>query len=273
MSQVATESSSLLTLGRMAVGASWTLALIAFAAAIAARAKLQDVPQAGDSNQGVMIVAVCSVLAAVFWMGIASVGNRVTSRIGVSGLAMIGLVSAIHFAIAVTSRMGGQVVSAVIGPFAVFVNGIGDEGFPCLLSAVLVALRPKVGTLTLSLLSVFLLMVVTSGTLGLTALIFVSTSVALHEGLCALLRVTTGNDRYAASAKIPTGWMLRAALAISLANALALYAQFAFFRQLYRLQFSDWYVAAVVLINGLLLGFIGSVFGARLGYRLRSVAS
>ena len=126
--------------------------------------------------------------------------------------------------------------------------------------------------LALSLVTLFALNVITSGQVGLIALVFVAVSVALHESLAALLGVTVGRAPRSTTGAIDWSFVIRAALAIGLANALAMYAQYALFETLLRLYFDEWYKLSVSLITGLVYGGIGAGCGAVLGLRLRRTA-
>ena len=153
-----------------------------------------------------------------------------------------------------------------------FVDGIGSKGLSCLFLGMLVALLPRPGVLALSLATLFLLNVITSGQVGLVALVFVAVTIALHEVLAAGLGVTTGPRRRPTTNAADWSFAIRAGLAIGLANALALHAQYALFELLLRLYFDEWYKLAVSLVTGLLFGGVGALCGARLGLRLRRTA-
>jgi hypothetical protein len=255
-------------LAPIVVALCWLLAVGLFVAMIVQRSKGQDVPQ-DQLDLTVWIVRGSALFALVFWAGLAFFGNRFTAGIGVHGLAMIGAISSLHYTVGAISRIGGQLLQGLMGPYAVFIHGIGDEAIPCLLSAILVVLRPKPGTVGISQLTVFLLMVVTSGTIGLTALLFVSTTVLLHEVLLALLGVTVGSSVSAARPTAPRNVIVRVALAIGIANGAVLFAQFAYYRLMYRLQFDEWYVLSVAGVTGVIYGTIGAAIGVVYGYRLR----
>ena len=102
-----------------------------------------------------------------------------------------------------------------------FVDGIGSKGLSCLFLGMLVALLPRPGVLALSLATLFLLNVITSGQVGLVALVFVAVTIALHEVLAAGLGVTTGPRRRPTTNAADWSFAIRAGLAIGLANALA----------------------------------------------------
>ena len=260
-------------LRRFALAGAWFVAIAAFLAAIVARAAINDLPLQGERTTALWIIGNSLVVTAIFWGVVYFRGDWLAARMGVPALAMIGVVSALHFVIATSSRVLGQVWDAMLGPFAVFIKGIGDEGLPCLLVAVVLILRPKPGTVGLSLLSVFMLMVITSGTLGPTAFIFISLSVVLHESALALLGITTTEVISRSGLTPPWHVVARVALGIGLANGAALYIQFYFYRLMFGLYFDSWYIQSVAGVTGVLYGAIGAALGTILGYRLRRTAA
>ncbi len=192
--------------------------------------------------------------------------------LGNQGLATIGLISGLHFAVSYASVIAGYAIGAVLGPFYVFVAGVTDEGVPKLLLAVLVVLLPRPGVVALSMLTVFVLNGLASGQFGLVSVLFVAASIVLNEGLLAMFGITTGTGSARAGINSRASLIARVALAIGLANGAKMYVQYCLFELLYRLEFAAWYVAAVTLVPGLLYGTIGAGLGAALGYRLRRTA-
>ncbi|MBL8825951.1 MAG: hypothetical protein JNM18_03135 [Planctomycetaceae bacterium] len=250
------------------VAICWLLAVGLFVALIVRRSQGQDLGQEVPALT-TWIVRGSALFAILFWVGLILYGGRLTAAIGVHGLAVIGAVSSLHYTVGAISRIGGQLLQGIMGPYAVFIHGVGDEAIPCFLSAILVVLRPKPGTVGVSQLTVFLLMVVTSGTIGFTALLFISTSVLLHEVLLAVLGVTVGSVVPTPRPTAPAHVSLRIALAIGLANGAVLFAQFAYYRLMYRLQFDEWYVLSVAGVTGVVYGTIGAALGVISGYQLR----
>ncbi len=257
---------------RGAVAGLVALLVLSFMAAVVARSWSQDLSGATEGHsQTILLVAFA--LSGLFWLSAIVNGHGITERITTRGLALIGTISALHFVVAATSRTVGVVLQAILGPYAVFISGIGDEGIPCLLSAVLVVLRPRVGVVALSNLAVFLLMVISSGTFGFSAAIFISVSIALHELMLALTGVTVSPGLPSGQNTAPLGSMVRVALALGVANSATLGIQFVAYRLLYRLFLPDWYVFAIVIVSGLIYGSCGAALGTCLGYRLRRTAA
>jgi hypothetical protein len=209
------------------------------------------------------------VLAPVALLAAATFGRRVARRIGVEGLATIGMVAGLHFVVSYASRLAGYVLGGLLGPFQIFVAGLGNELAASLLLAVAVTLVPRVGTFTISSLTVFLLNALFTGQFGLVDVLFVTASAVLGEGALALMGATTSDRLARPSARVPWDGAARVALAVGTANAAALFVQFCLVQVLYRLHFADWYVAAVALVTGLLYGTAGGAWGAAFGFRLR----
>jgi hypothetical protein len=253
----------------LTVRLAWMAGVLIFAVPIVCESLAQE--SAGRPERpaalvvvSLMVAAAALLLLAVFWRGIVrSIGN--------GGLATIASIASLQFAVSYAAQIAGYVAGALLGPFYVFIDGLGSKGLSCLFLGVLVALLPRPGVLALALATLFLLNVITSGQISVLALVFVAISIALNEGFAALLGVTTGRGPRSTAA---TDWsfVIRVGLAIGLANALALYSQYALYELLLRLYFDQWYKLAVSGVTGLLFGGIGAGCGAVLGLRLRRTA-
>ncbi len=187
-------------------------------------------------------------------------------------MAIVALFGAMQLAVSYVSLLAGLGLSMLLGPMAVFVLGIADQGVPALLLAALVVLVPRVGTAAWLLLTVFLLNTLLSGIVGVPSLLFIAVSIVAHEGLLAALGVTTSQRLSAPRQQAATATVVRVALAIGTSRALVVAAQWLLARVLYRLIYPDWYIASLALVTGLGCGALGAAFGTRLGYRLRRVA-
>jgi hypothetical protein len=219
------------------------------------------------------IAALCIASSVIAWCLTPWAGRRIVKQIGVEGLTTIAVLSGVHFIVAYASRLVGYVLAGVSGPFAVFLAGIGNEGLASLVVAALVVLVPHVGVIALSSLTVFSMQAMFSGQLGFVDLLMVSVSIIVQESFAWLLGVTRGSaisDWRRDRASL--GIVARVGLAIGLGNAMALYAQFCLVQTLYRLYFAAWYIAAVVVVTGLVYGGIGALGGASLGLQLRRTA-
>jgi hypothetical protein len=188
-------------------------------------------------------------------------------------LSTIAMIAAIHFVVSFVARMAGTAIFGLLaGPFAVYLDGIGGEGIPCLLMAVIVTLIPRVGTATLTIATVWLLNGIVSGSFSVSGILLVGVSIVAHE-LILLLFGMTKMRREPTTLANANGWLVvRTALAVGIANALALYIQFAVTMRLYDLKFAPWYVDSVALWNGFVYGAIGAAIGTRWGFQLRKTA-
>lgn len=203
---------------------------------------------------------------AIFW-------RRIVASLGNAGLATIASIAALQFTVSYAARVLGSVAGAVLGPMYVFVDGIGSKGLSCLFLGVLVALLPRPGALALALFTLFSLNVLASGQVGLSALLFLTVSIVLHEGFAAALGLTSGDAEQPRTSRATRFWFAaRVGLAIGAANGLSLYAQYALFEVLLRLYFDTWYKIAVSLITGFVFGGAGASIGAIIGLRLRRAA-
>jgi hypothetical protein len=262
--------------------AAYIVGLAVFAVPVVLQSWAQEVST--SRNRAVAPVVILSSLAVV---GVAAAAlsrawPRLVSDIGNRGLATIGMISGLHFAVSYASLIAGSIVATVTGPFSVFITGVGDEMLPSLLMAVLIVLLPRVGVLTLSILVVFLLNGIVAGQFGLASILFVGASILFHEAMSAMLGVTGSTATSArvglykgavpgTTAKLSSS-AARVGLAIGLANSLTMASQYALFMALYRLHFDAWFIWAASLGPGLLYGAIGGALGARLAERLRRTA-
>lgn len=252
----------------VAYAALAVLVIAAFAA------QFQSAPPPGLAGRWwiAWLVALSFVLSITGWICTFVFGRRTIEHAGVEGLATIGLISGMQFAISYTSVILNTILRPLFGPFSTFVTGPGDEGLPCLLLAVLVVLFPRPGTLMLNYAALFVLNCIFGGSFGLVPILFVTVSIVLGEGILAAARVTTGSVLKQPGDRPPLGAVWRVGATIGVVNAAPLLVQYGLFQVFYRLEFATWFIAASVLIPGFLYGAIGGAIGVRLGYRLRRTA-
>ncbi|HVU88564.1 MAG TPA: hypothetical protein VHD36_14685 [Pirellulales bacterium] len=251
-------------LGWGALGLLFTLPVICRSLALEAGGEDRTAVPLVLSSLGVTAAGLGSLV--IFWKGI-------VARLGNAGLATIASIAALQFTVSYAARVLGSVAGAILGPMYVFVDGVGSKGLSCLFLGVLVALLPRPGALALALSTLFSLNVLASGQVGLTALLFLTVSIVLHEGLAAALGLTVGKAEDPRTSRAARLWFsARVGLAIGAANGLSLYTQYALFEVLLRLYFDAWYKIAVSLITGFIFGGIGASIGALVGLRLRRAA-
>jgi len=215
------------------------------------------------------VTVMCLLAVPVVVGGATGWGKTWTRRIGVEGLAIIGLLGGLQLAVSLLARLGGDILAAVLGPFAVVISGIGNEGMTSLLFAVVVVFVPRVGAFSLTAATVFVLNAMLSGQIGLVDFVFVAISMLLGE--LALTAVGITGWKQGADLPMRSGWAtaLRLGLALGVANGATMFCQYCVVQVLYRLFFAWWYVLFVSLVVGGLYGAIGATLGARMGQRLR----
>ena len=264
------------TTARRRAGLLFGLAYAILAALVAATfaAQFQAAPPLGLADRPWIwrLVVTSIVLSVAGWIGMLVFGRRTIERVGVEGLATIGLISGVQFAISYTSVILGTMLHPLLGPFVIFVTGPGDEGLPCLLLGVLLTLLPRPGTLMLNYATLFVLNCIFGGSFGLVPILFVTVSIVLGESIFAIARVTTGGVLEQTGDRPPPGAVWRIGATIGVVNAAPLLVQYGLYQVFYRLEFATWFIAAGVLIPGFLYGAIGGAIGVRLGYRLRRTA-
>jgi hypothetical protein len=175
----------------------------------------------------------------------------------VEGLTTIALLAGVHFVVAYAFRLGSDLLAGVLGPFYIFLAGIGNEGATALMLAVVITLVPRVGTASL---------------FGFVELLFVSVACILNEVLLAAFGLTTTSRLRKPGRRAPWAVVGSVALALGTAKALSIYAQLCLVQVMYRLFYADWYVLAAALWVGLFYASLGAGLGTLLGYQLRRTA-
>ncbi len=255
---------------RLIAALGWTFLALLFAVPVVCESLAAETAGAGDRSPLLVILALA--VAAGGALTAILCGPRTVRSLGNEGLVTIASIASLQFLVSYAARLVGALVAAALGPMYVFVDGLGSKGLSCLFLGVLVTLLPRPGVLSLALLTLFALNVVTSGQVGLTALVFVAVSIALHEVLAAACGVTRGAALDKAGPKLPWRFVLGTGLAVGAANAGALYVQYALYEVLLRLYFDTWYKLSVALVTGLVFGGVGAACGVVLGWRLRRIA-
>lgn len=184
-------------------------------------------------------------------------------------LSTIAMLATLHFAASFVAKLAASVLYALFGPFYIFPDGLGGEMLPCLLLAAAVTLVPRVGTATLSIAVVALLNAIVGGSFAFSSLILAAVSITVHELVLGTLGLTLKSKLVHATSRVSTSLLIRTALAIGIANALTLYAQYFVSIRFYRLHFDTWFVHAAAVITGLLYGAVGAALGTVWGFRLR----
>jgi hypothetical protein len=250
---------------------AWTALALVFTGPVICRSLALEA--GGEEKAAVPLVLLSLGVTVIGLATLAIIWRRIVARLGNAGLATIASIAALQFTVSYAARVLGAVAGALLGPMYVFIDGLGSKGLSCLFLGVLVALLPRPGALALALFTLFSLNVLASGQVGLSALLFLTVSIVLHEVLAAALGLTIGNAEQPRISRASRYWFAtRVGLAIGLAHGLSLYAQYELFEVLLRLYFDTWYKIAVSVITGFLFGGIGAAMGALVGLRLRRAA-
>jgi len=240
--------------------------------AIVASAAAADDTSSPITPPAVAVLGAAGVLSLIGLLVAAVWGRRWTAAIGVIGMTRIALLSGVHFAISYTARIVDALISSVVlGPYFVYVSGIGGEVLPTLIQAVTVAIIPRPGALALSNLTVSMLNGICAGELGPSDLWFAVVGATLGE-LCLLL---TGATRWSTpspqAAPRDALWPVRCAMALAAYNGATWFVQYCMFSVLYRQFYPLSFIAAVSLIVGCVYGGLGAIVGAHWGLRLREI--
>lgn len=246
--------------------------LLVCVAPVIARGLTEGPARGEESNPfGPEIFLVCVGGMFLLWLAAAAAWRGVGDRFSTQDLATIGLFGSLQWAVSYAALLFNSIAASMLGPFATYVSAIANEGLRCLVLAALIVLLPRAGTFFLASVTVFLLNSLFTGTLGLSALMFITTNIVVGETLLFVLGVTRGNE-LSKPGRFPSGWtVVRVALAIGLANVAKYYAQFALSLTIFRFQYDAWFIHSAALTSLFYAG-VGAAFGTPLGYRLRSVA-
>ncbi len=182
-------------------------------------------------------------------------------------LMMISMVGSALFVVGAVADLVTVSISALSGPFSIFLAGLPSEAARVLLLGSLLSLRPQPGTLSLAILVGWLMRGLALGAFTPVDPLFVGSSIFFGE-LCAWAAGLTRGRPWAGQ---PGSWIrLSAAFCLpSLASALGGLTVHAV---LYRLYYAPWYLVLVGIFPGLLYPFLSSLLAARLVNRLRQVA-
>ncbi|MBI2825921.1 MAG: hypothetical protein HYX69_14645 [Planctomycetia bacterium] len=251
--------------------AAWTAAALLVTVPIVLRTVAAQASGA-KSGRSTALVLVSLAVAAAGALVLAAFWQPMVRRIGNSGLAVIALVAGLQFSVSYAARLVGFAIGAVLGPYYVFVDGIGSKGLSCLFLGLLVTLLPLPGVLALALVTLFVLNGVTTGQLGLVSVLFAAVTIAIQEFLAAVAGVTTGRGSPIAGAGTNWSFVSRVGLVIGAAHAMALFSQYAMYEILMRQFFDLWFKVSVSLVTGLLFGGVGAACGSVIGFRLRRTA-
>lgn len=193
--------------------------------------------------------------------------RRWLHRIPTAELMIISMVGSALFVVGGVADLLTVSLSALLGPFSVFLTGLPNEAARVLLLGSLLSLRPRPGTLSLALLVGWLMRGLALGAFTPTDPLFVGSSILFGE-LCAW---GAGLSRGHSWADHPGSW-LRLSLAFCLPSLASALGGLTVHAVLYRLYYAPWYLVLVGIFPGLLYPFLSSFLAARLVRRLQQVA-
>ncbi|AKB82290.1 hypothetical protein MSBR3_1712 [Methanosarcina barkeri 3] len=191
--------------------------------------------------------------------------REIMDRFKTRNLVMIALFGTVSFAaINLPMTILWELSHAIFGPFSFLFTGLFNEILLYMLIASLVVLIPKPGVISLFMMVRFLLGGFITGSFTPITFITLSVNAVILELLLYIAGVTGKNTAL--------DNRFRMGILCGFADMFSSYVSFSVWMVLYRLFYSDWYIAANILIDGFLYTFIGTWFGISLGNRLKKVA-
>lgn len=204
-------------------------------------------------------------------LGIAALGfflsrpGKIMDRFKTRNLVMIALFGTVSFAaINLPMTILWELSHAIFGPFSFLFTGLFNEILLYMLIASLVVLIPKPGVISLFMMVRFLLGGFITGSFTPITFITLSVNAIMLELMLYAGGITSKNT-------VPDN-RFKMGIICGFADMVGSYVSFSVWMVLYRLFYSDWYIAANILIDGFLYTFIGTWFGISLGNRLKKVA-
>ncbi len=222
---------------------------------------------------GGLVLVACGMIAALYRR------QAILEAMKTRWLITITLFGAASFAVVnVPSTLLSDMVHVVLGPLAFLVTGMFHGILLYMLIAALVVLVPRPGAVALLLAVRFLLGVVAFGQASPVAMLFCGTQAVLLEAFFYLAGITVSRERGFGGDGPPilkTGWRggLLLAMACAAADGICTYLNLNALAFLYRFFYADWYIAAVVAVNGVVYSGVGGYCGALLGDKLKAVGS
>ena len=158
--------------------------------------------------------------------------------------------------------------NGLLGPFAVFANGLVREGITNLLIMALVVLIPHPGVVTLSM-SMSLVMLCLTGNFNPVIILFLMVTISTTEVALYITGFTRAHSQGFTRTKKA---FILAALGMGIAGAFTIYVDYNLYMVLYRLYYAQWFIWSNIIIVGFVYNSIFVQFGLILGNKLRRVA-
>lgn len=186
-------------------------------------------------------------------------------HVGARGAITIALFAAVAFGgITVPTTVAGELLHAMLGPFAGFVTGLLSGVFQYLLLVSLVLLYRRPGVPGILYLMKFFLGGLLFGNFTPLGLLSCCVTITVLEGVFWL----TG---FYGKREIGRPYMALVATALGLADALLTFLNMEQIMFFYRLYYADWYLALYMLVNGFLYSSVGAWLGYGTGRKLRQI--
>lgn len=190
--------------------------------------------------------------------------RKIMDRFKTRNLVLIALFGTVSFAaISLPMTILWDLSHAIFGPFSFLFTGLFNEILLYMLIASLVVLIPKPGVISLFMMVRFLLGGFITGSFTPITFITLSINAIILEFLLYVAGVTGKNQSL--------DNRFRMGILCGFADVISGYVSFSVWMVLYRLFYSNWYIAVNLLIDGFLYTFIGTWFGISLGNRLKKV--
>lgn len=190
--------------------------------------------------------------------------KEIMNKFKTRSLVLIALFGTVSFAaINLPMTILWDLSHAIFGPFSFLFTGLFNEILLYMLIVSLVVLIPKPGVISLFMMVRFLLGGFITGSFTPIMFITLSVNAIILELLLYASGITGRNP--APDNRFKMG------IICGFADMVSGYVSFNVWMVLYRLFYSDWYIATNILIDGFLYTFIGAWFGVSLGNRLKKV--
>ena len=208
---------------------------------------------------------VACILNVFLWIQLFLFGRVVIKRFSLQELTTISFLSAFHFVIAYLFFLINTIILSLLGPLAVFVSGVGNEGATTLVLACTFILVPRRGTLFISMTIVFLLNGIFYGQIGLVdCFLFAASATVMELFITPFLK--TKNSSSSRPSKVS---IILIGFSIGLASSISMLMHFTSAQLLYRLYYDLTYILSACIIVGGVYSFIGAILGGLIGRKFQ----
>jgi hypothetical protein len=230
----------------------------------------QDLPlQVRRGSSWVSLGFALGLLAGALGLVVAAVRlPRRLASLRTVEIVTVAVFATLSFVVAGASTVLAGVLSALLGPFTLFVTALVEDVLRYALLATLLLLLPRRGIATLHLVVLWLLRAVALGAFGPLDLLFLGAQALFVESSLHLAGCTRAQPGGVAAAT-PARWRL--ALALGIASILSSASGLLVSMVAYRLYYASWYVLAVLIGPGFLYVLASAWVGGAFARSLRAV--